>query len=238
MEVLRDENVLPDAVQIGNEISSGMLWDLGKLPKDWDNDFSTDPSTLPTEWYNLRDFIQSGIDAVNSVVADRSEKPLIVLHLDTGGNQAYTEKWFKAYFSLKGTCDVIGLSWYPMWHGTFEDLRANINNLSIKFPQQQVWVVETAYYNSGCYCNKNDIKCRKTHPYPMDEQGQYNFLKKLRETLLSTRCRAVFYWGSHWSQPDKWFRSTEGEDWPDPTRRALFDKNGRALKGIRALVGM
>jgi arabinogalactan endo-1,4-beta-galactosidase len=33
----RDAGVLPDMVQVGNEITAGMLWPDGKLPDNWDN---------------------------------------------------------------------------------------------------------------------------------------------------------------------------------------------------------
>jgi arabinogalactan endo-1,4-beta-galactosidase len=231
MEVLQDEKVFPDAVQIGNEISSGMLWNHGKLPAHW----ADNKEKLPIEWQNLKDLIQSGIDAVNDVASDSKYRPLIVIHLDTGGAKEFTEHWLNTYFSLGGNCDVIGLSWYPMWHGTFADLKANIDNLSQKFPDKEVWVVETAYYYEG-YCDPDDEECNQKLPFNMTEQGQYDFLSELRKTLLQTKCKAVFYWGSHWSQPDKWFRGSE--KWEDTERRALFDRTGRALKGIRGLVGL
>jgi len=228
MEVLKEEQVLPDAVQIGNEISSGMLWEHGKLPSHWDR-----MEELPKEWNNLKNLIQSGIDAINDVTTPK-DRPLIVIHLDTGGAKDFTEHWLKTYFSLGGSCDVIGLSWYPMWHGSFDDLKANIDNLSNKFPDKQVWVVETAYYYEG-YCEASDESCNQKLRFNMTEEGQYDFLRSLRNMLLTTKCKAVFYWGSHWSQPEKWFQGTE--KWDDAARRALFDRSGRALKGILGLVG-
>jgi arabinogalactan endo-1,4-beta-galactosidase len=232
LQVMYDEDCLPDAVQIGNEISSGMLWPQGQLPAHWN-----DRRPLPSEWHALKDLLQSGMEAVHSIAAENPdvERPLTVIHLDTGGSKDYTEQWLKTFFSLGGTCDVIGLSWYPMWHGTFEDLKDNIDNLSVQFPDQQVWVVETAYYYDGG-CWDGDEECLRKIPYPPSEENQYKFLKALRETLLKTKCRAVFYWGSHWSQPSKWFRGTES--WEDTERRALFDRTGRALKGFRGLVGL
>lgn len=54
MQVLLENNVMPDAVQVGNEISRGMLWDQGKLPKQW---------VCLGSWYNLQRLIESGIEA-------------------------------------------------------------------------------------------------------------------------------------------------------------------------------
>ena len=225
LEVLDQEQALPDAVQIGNEISPGMLWPHGKLPHDWDDE---DP---PVQWMNLVRLLNAGTQAVQDV----SSKPRIVIHLDTGGDAAFTAKWMSTFFKLGGSCDIIGLSWYPMWHGTVDDLVDNVNSLSGHFPRHDVWLVETAYYYKG-YCEEHDLDCKKKFPYPMTETGQADFLTNLRETLLRrTRCRAIFYWGSHWTQPDKWFRGSE--DWADAERRALFDENGRALAGLSTLPG-
>lgn len=71
----------------------------------------------------------------------------------------------------------------------------------------------------------------------MTEEGQASFLDHLRDTLLyRTRCRALFYWGSHWTQAKLWFRG--GEDWDDARRRAIFDGNGKALKGLMSFPGL
>ena len=107
---------------------------------------------------------------MNSLANDNptAKRPLVVIHLDTGGSKEFTETWMKAFFLLGGSCDVIGLSWYPMWHGTFQDLSDNINNLSEQFPDQDVWVVETAfYYDGGCW--EDDEECQRKLPYPPSE---------------------------------------------------------------------
>jgi arabinogalactan endo-1,4-beta-galactosidase len=226
MQVLKDADALPDAVQVGNEISVGMLWPHGKLPKGWDKE-----TDLPQQWYNLAKLLQAGTRAVR----DSSPKTKIMIHLDTGGDAKYTSQWMETFFRLGGETDIIGLSWYPMWHGTVDDLVENVNTLNRKFPKQDVWLVETAYYYEG-FCADDDINCKRKFPFPMTEQGQADFLDNLRESLLRrTKCKAIAYWGSHWTQPNLWFRG--GEDWDDARRRALFDPNGKVLKGFSSLPG-
>lgn len=225
MQVLKDANALPDAVQVGNEISAGMLWPHGKLPNDWDME------ALPEQWHNLAELLRSGIQAVHDV----SPKTKIMIHLDTGGDAKYSSRWMETYFGLRGEADIIGLSWYPMWHGRVKDLVETITTLNQKFPKQDVWLVETAYYYEGS-CGDEDIECRQKFPFAMTEQGQAEYLDNLRETLLRrTNCKAIAYWGSHWTQPKLWFRG--GENWDDARRRALFDSNGKVLKGFRSLPG-
>jgi len=43
--------------------------------------------------------------------------------------------------------DVIGLSYYPKWHGTLTDLKNNMDDLATRYPQQ-VMVAEYTYLKS------------------------------------------------------------------------------------------
>ena len=53
--------------------------------------------------------------------------------------------------------DVIGLSYYPWWHGTLDDLRANLNDLSTRYNKELV-VAETAYpWTLQWFDNENNI---------------------------------------------------------------------------------
>ena len=47
----------------------------------------------------------------------------IMIHLDNGGfNEMYVE-WFDEFTKRAEPFDIIGLSYYPFWHGTMEDYR-------------------------------------------------------------------------------------------------------------------
>ena len=226
MKALEINNALPDAVQIGNEISAGFLWCQGKLTPEW---YHQDEPTK--EWVVLQELLDTAITAVKNV----SALPKIMIHLDKL-DKDWTVAWMKRYIYLGGRADIIGLSWYPMWHGTFQDLQDNIVNLNKEFPDLDVWVVETAYFWDNS-CNSTLYNCTSEKmPYPCTEKGQFDFLQDLRRMLLQTPCKAVFYWGSHWTQPHKWFRTTANETWESVERRALFDRSGRALMGISGLV--
>jgi arabinogalactan endo-1,4-beta-galactosidase len=37
IKAFREEGVMPDMVQPGNEVINGMMWPDGKLPENWDN---------------------------------------------------------------------------------------------------------------------------------------------------------------------------------------------------------
>jgi len=90
----RDAGVLPDMVQVGNEITHGMLWPDGKLPDNWKN---------------LADYLRAGIKGVD---AGRGTNPCprIMIHVDCGGDIARTKYFFDNLNHYKIPYDVIGFS--------------------------------------------------------------------------------------------------------------------------------
>ncbi len=170
-----DAGVLPDMVQIGNEVTAGMLWPDGKLPAHWDN---------------FADYLRAGIKGVDAGRGTNSP-PRIMIHTDTGGNLAKT-KWFFDNVKQRGiSFDVIGLSYYPRWHGTLMDLRENLAFAANEYGKD-VMIVETGYnWRTG-----NDFKGRVT-PFPETPEGQRDFLDEVTRIALQTPgqgCKGIFWW--------------------------------------------
>jgi arabinogalactan endo-1,4-beta-galactosidase len=67
-----------------------------------------------------------------------------MLHLALGGQDDEAVTWLNAMFSRGVDCDIIGLSYYPKWHGTLEDLDFTLNDL-IKRYHKDVNVVEYSH---------------------------------------------------------------------------------------------
>ena len=115
--------IVPEMVQVGNEISTGILHDDGKVGNG-NEDFS-----------NLAGLLESAIAGVRASSASNTK---IILHLDMGGqNSLYT--WFFGGLltaSPNLDFDVFGLSYYPMWHGTMEGLQYNINYLASTYGKE------------------------------------------------------------------------------------------------------
>ena len=95
----RDAGVLPDMVQVGNEITNGMMWPDGKLPENWDN------------------FAQLVYAGVNGVDAGRGNgpRPKIMIHIDRGGDVKGTKLFLDKLNSYDVPYDIIGQSYYPWW---------------------------------------------------------------------------------------------------------------------------
>ena len=204
--------VLPELVQVGNEINNGMLWPQGQL---WVNGSA--------QWDNLSALLKSGIKGVKE--ANNGKTIPIMIHAATGGNLQESDTFYKNIIQRGVNFNVIGLSYYPWWHGTFEQLEANIQFISENY-EQTISVVETAYYANGWYPEPAEWVL-DIQPYPPTEQGQYDYLLDLRNRLKKyPKVTSVYYW-----KPD-------GLDIPSSKvfflGRSLFDKNGNALKGISA----
>jgi len=117
MAAFRDAGVLPDMVQIGNEVINGMLWPDGKLPANWDN------------------FAQLVYAGINGVEAGRGNnpRPKIMIHIDRGADLKRTKEFFDKLNSYDVPYDIIGQSYYPWWHGSLNDLRQNLEFMAREY---------------------------------------------------------------------------------------------------------
>jgi beta-galactosidase len=103
---LQQQGTPPDMVQIGNEINHGMVWPEGHIGNPG----------------NLAMLISKGIQGVKQVDAGIP----VMLHLALGGQVEECSSWLNAMTERGVDFDVLGLSYYPKWHGSFEDLKYNI----------------------------------------------------------------------------------------------------------------
>lgn len=217
MEELIKQETIPDAVQIGNEVNSGILWEHGRIV---DGEMGSFVKLTNSATRAMKDSFSA-----NNV---ESAFPQIVMHLASGGRADFTEQWFTNFTKAGGECDVIGLSYYPFWHRSLKDLSNNMKNIKSIFPNKSVWVVESAYYWTEPPRGVDHL------PFDQSEDGQFDYLQSLLNVLKDYgHNTAVFYSGSHWTQPHLWINSNK--TWGDESR-SLFDQNAQVLKGIDALV--
>ncbi|HPQ35879.1 MAG TPA: glycosyl hydrolase 53 family protein, partial [Tenuifilaceae bacterium] len=65
---------------------------------------------------------------------------IIMLHVALGGQNDESVFWFNNMFGRRVDCDVIGLSYYPRWHGTLNDLRNNMIDLVNRYDKDIILV--------------------------------------------------------------------------------------------------
>jgi arabinogalactan endo-1,4-beta-galactosidase len=170
----RAAGVMPDMVQVGNEITPGMLWPDGKLPDNWDN---------------FAELIKAGIQGVDAGRGTNA-RPRIMIHIDQGGNKARTKWFFDKLNSYGVAYDVIGQSYYPWWHGSLLDLRENLRFMATTY-DKDIILVEVAY------CWRLTEYRNKPAPFPESPDGQKEFLDEVNRLVLSTpnnRGVGIFWW--------------------------------------------
>ena len=229
--VLGREGCLPDMVEVGNEITNGMVWPAGgplSAASRW-NDITShmawpekDRPSL-TQWDGLADLLKAGIRGVRA--SDLHGTVKIMIHIDKGGNEDVSRRFFAALQHRDVLFNVIGLSYYPFWHGTLADLAGNLAFLSRTY-HKDIVVVETGYdWNGGD---------QGTLPFPLTADGQKAFLEALIHTVAATpggHGKGVFYWAPEWIRGRSW----DGPSWsPVWENRALFDHSGNALPALQA----
>jgi len=125
LKAMQDQSTLPDMVQIGNEINHGMIWPDGHIGN---------PDGLAS-------LLKAGVKGVKAV---DSEIP-IMMHIALGGQNDEAVFWLDNMIARGVEFDIIGLSYYPRWHGTLNDLNANLNDLVERY-HKPLNVVEYSDY--------------------------------------------------------------------------------------------
>ena len=174
MTAFREAGAFPDMVQIGNEVSNGMLWPAGKLPANWEN---------------FADLVKAGIRGVEAGSGDL-RRPRIMMHIDRGGDRTATKEFLDKLHSYGIAYDVIGQSYYPWWHGSLNDLRENLVFMALEYGKPII-VVEAAY---NC---KPAEYAKKPGPFPETPEGQREFLDEVNRIVQATPNglgQGLFWW--------------------------------------------
>jgi arabinogalactan endo-1,4-beta-galactosidase len=207
----------PDIIQIGNEITPGMLL----------------PEGGTVNWDKLAVLLKRGYSAVKAC----HPSTLVMLHIDRGGDNAAARTWFDHAAARGVKWDAIGLSYYSYWHGTPAAMAANAADLKSRYGTPVV-IVETAYpftllENDS---EKNVIFSSDQLPpeYPATPSGQAANLRAVLDAARDAGTWGVFYWEPTWT-------AVEGNGW-DPANpdsgdqwenQALFDYTGKVLPAMQ-----
>lgn len=134
----------PAMVQIGNETNAGLLWDYGAT---WTGCSTADDGTghnvtvCHTEnWDQLATLLTAGYNAVKSA----SPSTKVMLHIANGGDNGGFHWWFDNVTTRNVPFDVIGVSYYPYWHGSLAALQYNLDDVARTYGKDIV-LAETAY---------------------------------------------------------------------------------------------
>ena len=236
-----------EAVQVGNEITNGMVWPHGRLLGGQDG--------LPRKGYDsLAAMLKVGCQAVREI----SPESKIVLHLEKACAKAIHEEWVREISSRGVDFDLIGLSYYPFWHGSPVELEENIRNLQAKF-HKPIWVVEAGHpFTDEPYdpeeakklfiSNTEAVKEYAGNtvipsPFAYTKQGQRDYFAFLIRLLKRLDVEALFYWEPFWvpsshlgwaKVPGMIYEGQEvtREDLNEWANQCLFDYQGEATPAL------
>ena len=237
---LSEEALLPEIVAVGNELTNGLLWPYGKTPN----------------FENIVLFLNAGIRAVR----ETAKNAKIMIHLDNGGNQALYRNWFDRYFSSGGLdFDYIGLSYYPFWHGTLEDLKNNMHSLAVRYHKDMIVVEVSMGFTMEDYAAYEKLSPERRKgmatkpalaekvPYPMTAEGQSRFLldlMKLIRDVPENHGKGFVYWEPAWipvpgcgwaTQAALDYTGEQGPGGNEWANQALFNYDGNALPALKTI---
>ncbi|KLG09370.1 galactosidase [Enterobacter cloacae subsp. cloacae] len=231
----KKEGVLPDMVQIGNEINGGMLWPEGKSWGQGGGEFDRLAGLLNAAIGGLKENLTGG------------EQVKIMLHLAEGTKNDTFRWWFDEIAKRGVPFDIIGLSMYTYWNGPISALKANMDDISRRY-NKDVIVVEAAYGYTLDNCdnaeNSFQAKEEKDGGYPGTVQGQYDYIHDLMQSVIDVpdhRGKGIFYWEPTWiAVPGTTWATKAGmkyihDEWKEGNARenqALFDCQGKVLPSI------
>ena len=212
LQHLVSNQATPDYIQIGNEISYGMLWQTGRVHAN-----NTD------RWDVFAGFLNQGAKACREVCP----KARIIIHIERAGNHSYTLNYYTKLDKYNVDYDIIGLSYYPFWHKGLDQLSTTLNTLEKNFPNREVQIVETAYYYQYKPSSGYDSE---SAPWAVTPAGQKEYVDALIAELEKHSNVTGLYW---WFPEENGYQNSVIGSW---VNRGLFNNgNGRALPALYAL---
>ena len=201
----------PDIIQIGNEIDPGILLPFGDI------------NSKRTQFLGL---LRQGIKAVR----DHNSETKIMIHKADPN----TAMWFYDIVKVLDY-DLIGVSYYPTWHGKdLNLLRNQLTQLDNSFPQDIV-LAETGYpFTLDWYDQNTNLigsNDQIIYPdYPATLEGQKDFLTEIKAIVKSlNKGVGLGYWGAEWVAFDGPNSTNTGSVWEN---QALFDFDLKATPAL------
>lgn len=236
----RMEGIVPRVVQIGNEITPGILWEHGRIARGhsaaslrWDAEELGESERA--SWARLAELLKAGAAGFRDGLAPHATE--IMLHIDRGGDWE-ASCWFFGNIESHGVpYDAAGLSYYPFWHGMPEDLDRTCRELLERFGKP-IHLAELAHphrahpFYGAALCGSDEVWNGIVQRYPLTPEGQRRFVEEVVPIIMDLPGgggRAALYWAPEWI-PVAGFRDEADAEacWA----RALFDEDGNALPAL------
>lgn len=231
LAALKAAGATPDYIQTGNEISYGMLWGPVGTP---DSQLKKCYSTSDDNWPRLASLLKAAVRACR----EECPRARVVLHTERVPKPSVLNNFYSHMRSKGVDYDIIGLSYYPYYHGLLPALGTALSTVTANFSDKQVMIVETGY---SYHYKVGTADCSST--WPLTYAGQRQFTIDLINCLKASypQVNGLFWWfpeaneygfgGSQWSAlhvTNAWYNAGL---WDHETGRAT-----PALQELKAFV--
>ena len=210
----RVAGAMPDSVQVGNEITSGMLWPDGEVGGSYDTS---------NQWSQLGQLMKAAIQGIQDGSAG-APMPQIIVHIDRGGDWGGTQ-WFFDNLNQQGVpFDIIGESYYPFWHGTLAQLSNCLNNAANRY-HKPVSVMETAFPWTNSYPSSISSSKTSINGITPTVTGQVQYVVALAPIVKGVSGgfgAGVFWWAAE-------YQSVGGVNEAGFNTTSWFDTGGNVL---------
>lgn len=220
-------NATPDFIQTGNEITYGMIWPTAHI---WPGGGGQDGGT----WETFTLYLSQAIKACKEVCPNSQ----IVIHTEMSKADNVTNFYQQLAKYPTVEYDIIGLSYYPDYHGTLATLGSTLTKLETSYPDKKIMIVETGY---GFEWQLSDKKYDYSSTWPISESGQQKFTTDLIAALEEhPNVNGLFWWYPEYTLNNIVFKNGS-EDWSKNFtsgywNAALFHyKTGKALAALYEL---
>lgn len=192
LTLLKEHDVEPRWVQVGNETRRGLLWSVLTDEHGWELKDEHGHTTVTDHMGHIdyepeqyAGFIDAGYESVKSVFPDAA----VIVHLDNGYDSLMYDRNLGVLEQYGARYDMVGMSLYPYWHHrakgeaadkTVSDCMKNVDHVWRRFGRESI-IVETGV--------------------EVDEQDSLNMAESVRQMELIVRsaratphCLGLFYW--------------------------------------------
>ena len=181
-------------VQIGNEINTGMAGE---------GDFD-----------DVTELLRSASDSVRDINDEYGRNILVAVHYTNIDNPEGTIEVAEKYASAGLDYDVFGVSYYPYWHGTLDNMRNVLTSIHNQYGVDTC-ILETAYMYTdadGDGSPNSVSEADALEEYPVSIQGQANCIRDVMATAYEAGAIGVFYWEGAWIPVGK-DKAANAEKW-------------------------
>lgn len=167
-------------VQIGNEINNGMSGE--------------------TDREKVAVLLKAGSRAVREVSEAGGRDIKIAVHYTDIAKRSEFTDIIDGLIASELDFDMIGVSYYPFWHGSFEDMKSTLELIQKKYGKQ-AFVAETSYAytlkdgdgNGNVFSGSDAVS-----GYPVTVDGQADMMRDICKAVRESGGLGIFYWEGAW----------------------------------------